>query len=78
MKNLYDNYRIVVTTEKSGKQWFQVEQRVFWFFWVGRMRAKPNQRAAEAIVEYFVEKDMEEIESKVIDKKIVWHPNKKD
>jgi len=56
MKKLHDNYRIVVTTEKSGKQWYQVEKRVFWFFWVGKMLAKRSQSEAEAIIDYLIDR----------------------
>lgn len=78
MKKLHDNYRIVVTTEKSGKQWYQVEKRVFWFFWVGKMLAKHSQSEAEAIIDYLIDRDIEEIESEVLNKKILYYPKNKD
>lgn len=78
MKKLHDNYRIVVTTEKSGKQWYQVEKRVFWFFWVGKMLAKRSQSEAEAIIDYLIDRDIEEIESEVLNKKILYYPKNKD
>lgn len=78
MEDLYKNYRIVVTTEKSGKQWYQVEKRVFWFFWVGKMLAKRSQSEAEAIIDYLIDRDIEEIESEVLNKKILYYPKNKD
>ena len=78
MKKIHDNYRIVVYTEKSGKQKYQVEKRVFWFFWVGKMLAKRSQSEAEAIIDYLIDRDIEEIESEVLNKKILYYPKNKD
>ncbi len=78
MKKLHDNYRIVVYTEKSGKQKYQVEQRFLWFFWRERMLAKRSQSEAEAIIDYLIDRDIEEIESEVLNKKILYYPKNKN
>ena len=80
MKKLHDNYRIVVYTEKSGKQKYQVEKRVFWFFWVGKMLAKRSQSEAEAeeVVQYLVKCEQEEIDNKIVDKQVLYYPKNKD
>lgn len=78
MKKLHDNYRIVVTTEKSGKQWYQVEKRVFWFFWRERMFKRESQAEAEEVVQYLVKCEQEEIDNKIVDKQVLYYPKNKD
>lgn len=78
MKKLHDNYRIVVTTEKSGKQWYQVEKRFLWFFWRERMFKRESQAEAEEVVQYLVKCEQEEIDNKIVDKQVLYYPKNKD
>jgi hypothetical protein len=78
MKKLHDNYRIVVYTEKSGKQKYQVEQRFLWFFWRERMFKRESQAEAEEVVQYLVKCEQEEIDNKIVDKQVLYYPKNKD
>lgn len=70
---LHQNYRIVESIEKSGKRWYQVEERFLWFFWRERFLRKESQAEAEACIEYLIKEYIKEVESKIVSKNIYYY-----